>query len=360
MATATTITAVTVAPLSLPLYEPFRIATGVFPAADNVIVRVTLASGAVGLGEASPSLPSGGETQATVLAAGEAIAAILPGRDAANWRGLADWLRANFKAQECARAATEMALLDALTRHYGVPLYQWFGGAQTQVETDLTIPIVAPERARELASAIVARGIRFIKIKVGGDLGDDEARVVAIHEAGPGAALQLDGNQGFTVTTALRFLARLEARGIIPTLFEQPLYRDDWLGMADLTARAPVAICADESVHTAADAIRIVRERAAHSINIKLMKSAFLASLDIVGICRAARLGLMIGGMMESRLGSAAAAHFAAGIGGFVSIDLDTPMLIDGDPFIGGYVQTGGIYDLAAVTAGHGVSERAG
>jgi L-Ala-D/L-Glu epimerase len=358
MTTPTTITSVTVEPLNLPLYEPFSIATGVFPAADNVIVRVTLASGTVGLGEASPSLPSGGETQATVLAAAQAIAATLPERDVANWRGLADGLRANFKAQECARAATEMALLDALTRHYGVPLYQWFGGAQTSVETDLTIPIVAPERARTLASDIAARGIRIIKVKVGGDLAADEARVVAIHEAAPGVALQLDGNQGFTVTSALRFLTRLEARGIIPTLFEQPLYRDDWLGMADLTARASVAICADESVHSAADAIRVVRERAAHIINIKLMKSAFLASLDIVGICRAARLGLMIGGMMESRLGSAAAAHFAAGVGGFVSVDLDTPMLINGDPFTGGYVQTEGVYDLAGVAAGHGVAQR--
>ncbi|MBA3824681.1 MAG: dipeptide epimerase [Ktedonobacterales bacterium] len=358
MSTPTSITSVTVEPLNLPLYEPFQIATGVFPAANNVIVRVTLASGAVGLGEASPSLPSGGETQATVLAGAQAMAEVLPERDAASWRGLAQWLRANFKAQECARAATEMALLDALTRHHGVPLYQWFGGTQTRIETDLTIPIVAPERARELASAIAARGIRIIKVKVGGDLGDDEARVVAIHEAAPAATLQLDGNQGFSVTSALRFLARLEARGIIPTLFEQPLYRDDWLGMTDLTARAPVAICADESVHTAADAIRVVRERAAHIINIKLMKSAFLASLDIVGVCHAARLDLMIGGMMESRLGSAAAAHFAAGIGGFVSIDLDTPMLIDGDPFTGGYAQTGGVYDLAGVTAGHGVAQR--
>ena len=355
MSTPTTITAVTVEPLDLPLFEPFTIATGQFPAANNVIVRITLESGAVGLGEASPSLPSGGETQATVLAAAGAMTDLLTGRDASNWRGLATLLRANFKAQECARAAMEMAILDALTRHYHVPMYQWFGGAKSSVETDLTIPIVAADHARELAQGIAKRGIHTIKIKVCGELSEDEARVVAIHEGAPTAKLQLDGNQGFTVISALRFLDKLAKHDIVPILFEQPLYRDDWLGMTELTSRASVAIAADESVHTAADALRVVQERAAHIINIKLMKSGFGAALAIVGLCHAARLGLMIGGMMESRLGTAAAAHFVAGIGDFHYVDLDTPMLINGDPFTGGYTQEGGRYDLSEVTAGHGV-----
>src|SRR6185437_13329270 len=133
----------------------------------------------------------------------------------------------------------------------------------------------------------------------------------------PRVALLLDGNQGYDAPGALRLLARLEKRGIIPILLEQPVHRTDWDGMAAVTARSPVPIAADECVHTPADALRVVRERAAHVINIKLMKSTLLGAIDIVGICRAARLGLMIGAMMESRLSSATAVHFAAGMGGF-------------------------------------------
>jgi L-alanine-DL-glutamate epimerase-like enolase superfamily enzyme len=359
MLAPTLLRAVTVEPLDLPLFEPFVISTGRFAAANNVVVRVELESGIVGLGEASPSLSSGGETQATVLAAAREMVALLPGRDVANWRGLAEFLLANFEAHSCARVAVEAALLDALTNHYQIPLYRWFGGAQSSVETDLTIPIVPTDHARELATEIAARGIRTIKIKVGsGDPAEDEARVVAIHEGAPQVALQLDGNQGYDAPGALRLLANLERQGIIPILFEQPVHRADWDGMVAVTARSPVPIAADECVHTPGDALRVVRERAAHVINIKLMKSTILGALDIVAICRAARLGLMIGGMMESRLGSAVGAHFAAGNGGFGYIDLDTPMLINGDPFIGGYTQDGPRYDLSDVHAGHGVGWR--
>lgn len=344
-------------PLDLPLFEPFVIATGQFTAANNVLVRVELEGGIVGLGEASPSLSSGGETQTTVLAAAHEICAQITGRDVTGWRDIAEFMLGHFKAHSCARAAVEMALLDALTRYYGVPLYRWFGGASASVETDLTIPIVETNHARDLAKSIVARGIRTIKVKVGGDLHVDEERVVAIRQGAPGVDILLDGNQGYNAPGALRLLQMLERHDIRPVLFEQPVHRDDWDGLVEITARSPVPIAADESVQSPADALRVVRLHAAHVINIKLMKATFLGALDIVSVCRAAHVGLMIGGMMESRLGSAAAAHFVAGMGGFSFVDLDTPMLIDGDPFHGGYSQNGGRYDLSEVRAGHGVDK---
>ncbi len=357
MGASTIITAVQVERLDLPLFEPFVIATGEFPAANNTLVRVELADGTVGLGEGSPSLSSGGETARTVLLAAREMTTLLEGRDAARWRDIAAFLLANFEAHSCARAAVEMAVLDALTRHYHIPLYQWFGGAGTAVETDMTIPIVIPDHARELAGQIAARGIRSIKIKVGGDREQDVARVVAIHEGAPDAAILLDGNQGYDVAGALRLLRVLERHGIEPILFEQPVHKDDWEGLVAVTARSPVPVAADECVHSPAEALRVVRNRAADVINIKLMKSTFLGALDIVGICRASRTGLMVGAMMESRLATAAAAHFVAGTGGFRYVDLDTPMLINGDPFHGGYSQTGGVYDLSEVQAGHGVEK---
>jgi L-alanine-DL-glutamate epimerase-like enolase superfamily enzyme len=358
MTSAAIVTKVQVEALDLPLIEPFKIATGVFSAANSVLVRLTLADGTVGLGEGSPSLSSGGETAATMLAAAREMAPLVQGSDAARWRPTAELLSTQFYAQSCARAAIEMALLDAWTRHAGIPLWQFFGGAQSSVVTDLTIPLVDPDHARELAAAIAARGFHTIKIKVGIDPAEDEARVLAVHEGASQCAILIDGNQGYTAPGALRLLDRLARHDVVPILFEQPAHRDDWGGMAELTLRSPVPICADEMVRSPADALRVAQEHAAHAINIKLMKSTFLGALDIAAICRAAHLDLMVGAMMESRLGATAAAHFVAGQGGFHHVDLDTPMLIDGDPFVGGYDQAGDVYDLAAVTAGHGVRLR--
>jgi L-Ala-D/L-Glu epimerase len=53
-----------------------------------------------------------------------------------------------------------------------------------------------------------------------------------------------------------------------------------------------------------------------------------------------------------------ASACFAAGLGGFAFVDLDTPLFLAENPFEGGFAQEGPRLDLAGVQAGHGVSPR--
>src|SRR6185437_3991310 len=131
--TPTTIVRLDAEPLDIPLQEPFIIATGRVDSARNALVRVTLADGTVGLGEAAPFPPSGGETQETALAAVHGIAPLVEGQDAAGWRSLAARLTASFEHQATARAGVEAAVLDALTRSWSIPLYQFFGGSQASV-----------------------------------------------------------------------------------------------------------------------------------------------------------------------------------------------------------------------------------
>lgn len=352
----TTIVELTAEPLDLPLIEPFAIATGSATDARNVLVRVRLANGTEGLGEAAPFPPSGGETQETALAAVRGMASLVEGFDAAAWRGLAERLMASFEHQESARAAVEMAVLDAYTRSLGVPMYQFFGGAQARVETDITIPIEAPAHMAALARQYAERGATTLKLKVGTAVDDDIDRVVAVAEGAPDCDLIVDGNQGYTPSEALDLIAGLADEDIQPILFEQPVHRHDLEGLRFVTEHAGVPVAADESVHTAADALRVARMGAASVINIKLMKSGIVEALDIAAVARAAHLKLMVGAMMESRLAIAVSAHLVAGLGGFRYVDLDTPMLLAGDLFTGGYAQDGMTYVLESVRAGHGVS----
>jgi L-Ala-D/L-Glu epimerase len=353
--TTTSIVRLDAEPLNIALLEPFTIATGQVDAARNILVRVTLADGTVGLGEAAPFPPSGGETQETALAAIQGMTGLVEGQDAASWRPLSAALLASFEHQTTARAGIEAAVLDALTRSWGIPLFQFFGGASSRVETDVSIPIVAPGRVAELAREHARRGAATLKLKVGADVDDDTDRVLALVEAAPDCDLILDGNQGYTPTEALELLRALAEEQIAPILFEQPVHRHDLEGMRFVTERAGVPVAADESVQTAADALRIVRMGAANAINIKLMKAGIVEALDIAAICRAAHVELMIGAMIESRLSIATSAHFAAGLGGFSYIDLDTAMLLAEDPFTGGYYQDGIMFALDRALTGHGV-----
>jgi L-alanine-DL-glutamate epimerase-like enolase superfamily enzyme len=355
---ATTITAVEAEPLDIALREAFVIATGQVESARNVLVRVTLADGTVGLGEAAPFPPSGGETQETALAALRGMTPLVVGQDAAGWRPLAARLVASFEHQATARAGVEIAVLDALARSWRVPLYQLFGGAESQVTSDISIPIVAPDHVAALARTHVASGARTLKLKVGTTVAADLNRVQALVGTAPACAVILDGNQGYTPSEALELLGRLAAAGIDVALFEQPVHRHDLEGLRYVTEHARVPVAADEAVHTAADALRVARMGAANVVNVKLMKSGVIEALEIAAVCRAAHLGLMVGAMIESRLGTAAAAHVVAGLGGFSYIDLDTPMLLADDPFSGGYTQDGMTYVLDPSVPGHGVRKR--
>lgn len=354
----TTIRSITVEPLNIPLLEPFSIATGTTSDARNVLITVTLEDGSRGYGECAPFTPSTGETQETAISAAQGCAELIKGRDAAHWRSLSRLIRSVYFSQGTAIAGIEMALLDALTRSYGIPLYVFFGGADTSVETDMSIPMVTPERGYDLAKATVARGISSIKIKVGGDLRDDVARVEAVREGAPNVGLILDANQGYTASEALICLEALDNRDIRPMLMEQPVHKDDHEGLRYVTQHTTVPIAADESAYNAANVAHLLAMGAVNVVNIKLMKSGFVEALDIAAVCRARHTQLMIGAMMESRLAIAAAAHFVAGLGGFRFVDLDTPMLLAEDPFTGGYEQSGGVYDVSGVERGLGIEKK--
>ncbi|HZR44409.1 MAG TPA: dipeptide epimerase [Ktedonobacteraceae bacterium] len=354
----TTIRSVTVEPLNIPLREPFTIATGGVSEARNVLITITLMDGSVGYGECAPFPPSTGETQETALAASHGCISLLKGRDVAHWRTLARLVRSVYFSQMSVCAGIEMAILDALTRSYGMPLYIFFGGAASMVETDMSIPLVTPERGYELAIETVARGIKSIKVKVGNDLLQDVARVEAVRSGAPNLSITLDANQGYTPNEALLCLEALDDRDIRPLMMEQPVHKDDYDGMRYIMQHTTVPIAADESAYSPAAVARLIAMGAANVINIKLMKSGIIDALDIAAKCRTTHTQLMIGAMMESRLAISAAAHLVAGLGGFTFIDLDTPMLMTEDPFTGGYVQKGGVYDLSTIESGLGIERK--
>ncbi|MBC8162206.1 MAG: dipeptide epimerase [Roseiflexaceae bacterium] len=356
---STTIRSLNVEHLNIPLLSPFGIAGGTQDVARNLLLTVELADGTRGYGEAAPFEAYNGETQQAALEAVGKVRSIIEGADAREWRLIASKLKQIIGAVGSARCGVETAVLDALTRHARMPLWSFFGGVSTTLETDMTVTTGSVEQAAADARAVLARGISTIKIKIGsGDLAHDVARVRAIAEAAPAAPLMLDGNGGFSADQALQVTAALEEHGITPILFEQPVRPNDFEGLRQMTMWSGVPIAADESAPNAREVLRVALERAAHVVNIKLMKAGIVEALDIAAVCRAAHMRLMIGGNIESILGMTASACFAAGQGGFHYVDLDTPMFMAENPFDGGFVQTGARLDLAYIKAGHGVTPK--
>jgi L-Ala-D/L-Glu epimerase / N-acetyl-D-glutamate racemase len=311
-----------------PMKSPFESARRRSSVAENVLVTIRLAGGTTGYGEASPAAYVTGETPATVLQAVEVAARDLAGLSVSRTRLWAQRLQA-MADQPTARSAVEMALLDALARVWKVPLWVYFGGAQAEVRTDLSIPITHPDQAGVIAAEAASLGYRSLKIKVGGpDREADLERVCAVSRAAPGAGIRLDANQGFDVEEALAFLRNCASRSVPVELLEQPVPAGDWEGLSAVTRRSPVPVIADEAVVDARAALRVAATGAAHGVNIKLAKAGLLGALQIIAIARAAGLKLMIGCMLESLLGIGAALHLACGTGAFDYLDLDSHALI--------------------------------
>jgi L-alanine-DL-glutamate epimerase-like enolase superfamily enzyme len=186
----------------------------------------------------------------------------------------------------------------------------------------------------------------------------DLARISAILEAAPGSPLILDGNAAMDRQQASVLVKGLKSRGVTPALLEQWLPKADLEGMRSLGEESGWTVAADESVATAEEAHLAVRARAAGVFNIKLMKAGVVQALEVASIARAAGVGLMIGGNIESILAMTMSACFAAGLGGFEFADLDTPFFLADNPFDGGFTIQGDVISVAHVEAGHGVTPR--
>lgn len=355
---ATKIKNIDIQAVNIPLEEPFKISIGTKYSIENALITITLENGIEGYGEAAPLEPINGENQATVLATLNTCKKFLTGMDVSEYIKISGYLKSVFWAQVTARCAIEMALLDAYTKSLNLPLYKFLGGAAEKIETDYTIDIVPPAEARINAGKLSGKGYRVIKTKVGKNLSDDIDRILAIREGAPGCAVTLDANQGFSPCEAVYFLEELEKQDIRPLLFEQPVVKHDLAGMKFVKEHTSVPIAADESVFTSYDALNIVRTGCADVINVKIMKSGIIEALDIITIARSANIKLMIGCMLETRLGLGCSVHIAAGTGSFSYIDLDPHTDPALEPFTGGPVFKDPFYSLAGLSPGIGVFKK--
>jgi L-alanine-DL-glutamate epimerase-like enolase superfamily enzyme len=360
--TDTTVVELDASPWAIELTEPFGIATGAQLVAENVLVRVRLADGTVGIGEAAPFPAVNGETQADALVTIARARSAVVGADAGRFRYLAAFLRESTGDAPSARAAIECAVLDAITRRAGMSLGRFFGGAEEALTTDITIVTGDAEHARAAAERATRNGFTTLKIKVGGcSLDEDVERLASVVLAAPTARLVLDANGSLSSDAAVELVERVGAERI--ALFEQPTAHDDLEGMHSVRRRTRVPVAADESARSAADVARLALHRAADVVNIKVTKCGLVEACDMIAAARSFELGLMIGGMVESPLAMTVSACLAAGHGGFAFVDLDTPFFMKDLPTEGGCYDGSGPaagprLELGHITAGHGVRVR--
>ena len=338
------IVSVSACPWTLPLVSPFVIAARTATEARNVRIRVETEGGGGGNGASAPVGYVTGESVESVLDALNTAGPELVGMPTERLGPLLTRANALLADAPAARAGLEMALYDVWARERNLPLWQHFGGMRDRVTTDVTIPLVSPEAAADLARQAWADGFRALKIKVGTPDGPDAdlARIAAVTAAVPGVRLRIDANQAFTPDAAVAFARSLEKRGAAIDLLEQPVAKEDGAGLKYVRERIPFPLFADESARSVAEALALLQADAVDGINIKLMKSGISGALQIIALTQAFGKKLMLGCMLETGLGIAAAASLAAGTGAFDFLDLDSHRLLKPVPGLSGGMTVSG------------------
>ncbi len=321
-------------PWILPLVSPFVIAARTATEARNVRIEIETEDGIIGLGASAPVGYVTGESVESVLYALNSIGPEFIGLSVDRLGPLLARANSALVDAPAARAGLEIALYDIWAKARHLPLWQHFGGMWNSVTTDVTLPLVTPAEASELAAAAWTDGFRSLKIKVGDPGGPDAdlARIEAVTQAVPDARLRIDANQAFTPDAAVAFAEELVKMDVAIDLLEQPVDKSDVAGLKYVRDRTALPVFADESARSVAEVLALLEADAVDGINVKLMKSGISGALQIITLTKAFGKKLMLGCMLETGVGIAAAAQIAAGTGAFDYLDLDSHRLLQPVP----------------------------
>ncbi|PIK72472.1 enolase C-terminal domain-like protein [Methylobacterium frigidaeris] len=280
----------------------------------RVLLRLTTREGIVGWGEAAPWEVFTGTAEGAFSALDTYLRPLILGRSARSVRALAADLDRALTGHTDAKAAVEMALFDILGRAAGLPVAELLGG-RVRDRIPLSFSVADPDFDADLARmhAMTAEGHRLFKVKTGvKSHTEDLAHLEAMRAAfGERIDLRVDYNQALAPFGALRTLRDVEV--FRPTFIEQPVARRHLDAMADLTAALDTPILADESCFNAADALEVVRRRAADAVSVKLMKcGGMLKAQALMAIAETAGLPGYGGTLWEGGIALAAGTQLIA------------------------------------------------
>ncbi|MGC9329577.1 MAG: dipeptide epimerase, partial [Candidatus Hinthialibacter sp.] len=229
--------------------------------------------------------------------------------------------------------AVDLALHDRWGKNIGDPTRTlWNYPKTSQFLSSFTIGLddwdVVMQKVERAASHPI------LKIKVGGDRDLEALR--AIHQQ-TSKKLYVDANEGWSYEQTLEYLPAMREWGV--QLIEQPLPSGDLENYRRLheANQSGIPIILDESIHGPEDIEPWIGR--ADGINIKLAKCGGLTrARRMLDMARKNGMLVMLGCMIESSLGIAAAAQLASNAD---FLDLDGAALVSNDPFKGLLFQDG-------------------
>jgi o-succinylbenzoate synthase len=297
------IEAITLREIRMPLVHFFETSFG--RTYDRRILLVTVHSdGAEGWGESvvgeNPYYSSEWVESAWPTLTTHLIPALL-GKNLASG-GECPALFARVRAHRMAKATLENAVWHLESIQKKQPLWKLLGGTRREIACGVSIGIQdSVEQLLEKIQIELAAGYRRIKVKV--KPGWDVNVLERIRSRWADITLSCDANSAYTLDN-VEHLRRFEQFNLL--MIEQPLWHDDIYYHARLQKELRTAICLDESIVSARCATFAAETGACRIVNIKVGRvGGFSEALKIHDVCKAHKIPVWCGGMLETGIGRA-------------------------------------------------------
>ncbi len=306
----TTVHAIELRMIGLPLVRPFRTSFGVETEKVCLLARVET-DDAEGWGECVSGIDPGYSEEfnegAWLVIRGFLAPVLFSAGDVTTEE--LDSVIAGVRGNPMAKATLIDAFLDAELRAAGRSLAEHLGADKDRVACGVSIGITpTTEELLEQVAGYLADGYQRIKLKI--EPGLDVERVGAVRAAHPDILLSVDANGAYTLNDVDVFRA-LDAFDLL--MVEQPLHHDDLLQHAKLQRLIRTDLCLDESIRSAADAEAAIELEACRIVNIKQGRVGGIPEARrIHDVARAAGIPVWCGGMLETGIGRATNLALAA------------------------------------------------
>lgn len=332
---------------SARLVRPFVTAIRRADTVTPVLVELRDSEGRSGWGEAPTSWRVTGESFASVReVVEEAMTPEVVGMPTDDPEAISRAITRAAAGNNAARMAVDCAAYDLAAQRAGVSVWRYLGARHGEVTTDMTLS--ATDDTGELLEAARehrAAGFTTLKVKVAAQTNTAEQLTALRAAVGAGVRLRVDANQAWDVEEAVQAIDGLAPLDL--EFVEQPTARDDIGGLVEVAGRVSVPVMADESVWTRRQLLELLGAGGGGSagngvryVNIKLAKTGGLReALALAALARERGIGIVVGCMLESHVGIAAAASLAAAIsdnGIAAAHDLDGGLWMAESPVVGG------------------------
>ncbi len=288
--------------IRLALKKKIKHASHERDASENVVAVVHLDDGSIGFGEGVPRPYVTGESVDSALEDLQSwpLASIIG--NPANFpdlvRSLDDWTPptksddSRAMGSNAARCTAEIAILDAFSKHFGVPIGDALKSSQVAADVPIGEPvpvrysgaITAENPWKERISATKMRiwGFRQVKVKVGIPGADEVARLRRIRRRlGSSCEIRLDANEAWTPAEFREWSQRLAFSH--PSAYEQPVPHEAITDLGTPEFRQPFPVILDESLCGPVDAEAAIHGGFGEIFNIRLSKcGGILPSLRLI------------------------------------------------------------------------------